>query len=269
VPPSYLFGAMHVTDDGAIAIARSMAKYVNEVQTVATEVGENPLGAGNQALAHAKFAQAVAASPADTASLIDTTEDRDRVANLLERLGADPAKMLRMPPWVVMSLMREPVCERQRRKAHLPFVDEVIESMGKSHGAKIVGLEKPSDDFDLIASMDPRLAVDAIVAVARKDNFIENMFITGVQLYNQQRIGEIAIASDILITLPANDAALNDAWQVALSDKRNLVMRDSAEPLVDAGPVFIAVGAAHLVGEHGLVELFRAAGYSVTRVQIN
>jgi uncharacterized protein YbaP (TraB family) len=50
-------------------------------------------------------------------------------------------------------------------------------------------------------------------------------------------------------------------------DKRNFTMRDTALPLLKQGNAFIAVGAVHLVGKDGLVELFRAAGYTVTMVE--
>ncbi len=44
-------------------------------------------------------------------------------------------------------------------------------------------------------------------------------------------------------------------------------MAERAEPILQAGPTFIAVGALHLPGETGLVKLLRAKGYSVTAVQ--
>ena len=47
---------------------------------------------------------------------------------------------------------------------------------------------------------------------------------------------------------------------------RNLRMRDRLLPLLTEGGSFIAVGAMHLIGEDGLVELLRAAGYTVTRI---
>ena len=51
-------------------------------------------------------------------------------------------------------------------------------------------------------------------------------------------------------------------------DDRNLGMRDRAVEWLEAGDkVFFAVGAAHLVGEAGLVELLRAAGYTVEPVE--
>ena len=47
---------------------------------------------------------------------------------------------------------------------------------------------------------------------------------------------------------------------------RNTVMVDNAEPILADGSAFIAVGALHLPGEGGLIELFRKHGYSVTAV---
>jgi uncharacterized protein YbaP (TraB family) len=39
-----------------------------------------------------------------------------------------------------------------------------------------------------------------------------------------------------------------------------------ALPLVEKGPVLIGVGALHLPGESGLVQLFRDAGFTVNRL---
>lgn len=44
-------------------------------------------------------------------------------------------------------------------------------------------------------------------------------------------------------------------------------MRDGAIPLIDKGGAFIGVGALHMVGAKGLIELLRAKGYSVTAVE--
>jgi uncharacterized protein YbaP (TraB family) len=38
------------------------------------------------------------------------------------------------------------------------------------------------------------------------------------------------------------------------------------DPLLQSGKTFIAVGAAHLAGEKGLLEAFRNRGYAVTPV---
>jgi uncharacterized protein YbaP (TraB family) len=44
------------------------------------------------------------------------------------------------------------------------------------------------------------------------------------------------------------------------------VMAERLAPLLDSGPVFVAVGALHLIGSDGLIERLRASGFSVTNV---
>ena len=43
-------------------------------------------------------------------------------------------------------------------------------------------------------------------------------------------------------------------------------MIDAALPLIDGGGAFIAIGALHLPGETGMIELLKQRGYTVTRV---
>ena len=52
----------------------------------------------------------------------------------------------------------------------------------------------------------------------------------------------------------------------ALLKSRNTTMVERAAPLLASGGAFIAVGALHLPGKTGLVERFRASGYTVTKV---
>jgi uncharacterized protein YbaP (TraB family) len=44
-------------------------------------------------------------------------------------------------------------------------------------------------------------------------------------------------------------------------------MADRGEPILARGNVFMAVGALHLIGDEGLVELLRKKGYTVTAVK--
>ena len=57
-----------------------------------------------------------------------------------------------------------------------------------------------------------------------------------------------------------------EAYNKALSDDRNDGMLAKAQAYLTSGDtVFVAVGAAHMVGEHGLVQLLTDAGYTVER----
>ncbi len=54
-------------------------------------------------------------------------------------------------------------------------------------------------------------------------------------------------------------------FQEKMITSRNRHMAEAAAKYLDKGNAFIAVGALHLPGADGLVELLRQAGYTVTR----
>ena len=67
--------------------------------------------------------------------------------------------------------------------------------------------------------------------------------------------------------LSPEQLALLEDYNDKMLTQRNLGMRDKAIQWLEAGDkVFFAVGAAHLLEEDGLVELLRAAGYTVEQV---
>ena len=59
-------------------------------------------------------------------------------------------------------------------------------------------------------------------------------------------------------------AALWQRMRVKLLDERNLVMSERSIAKAREGKVFVAVGAAHLAGKHGLIDAFRQAGFKMT-----
>jgi len=94
-----------------------------------------------------------------------------------------------------------------------------------------------------------------------------DMMETLVQLYLNRKIAaampfQLALAREVGI----GDDAFAGFQQKLLID-RNVKMEKSAEPLLQEGGVFIAVGALHLVGKKGLVALLREASYTVTAIE--
>ena len=69
------------------------------------------------------------------------------------------------------------------------------------------------------------------------------------------------------IPMPGIDARMPPEFYDVLIDQRNARLFARAAPLVEEGGAFIAVGAAHLPDEKGLLRLFEKAGYRVETVE--
>jgi uncharacterized protein YbaP (TraB family) len=87
-----------------------------------------------------------------------------------------------------------------------------------------------------------------------------------LRLYRESRPAEILPITDAIGGLSEAERAAQDEFMRVLLLDRNAVMAARAAPLLAFGGVFIAVGALHLPGKDGLIEQFRAEGYTVTKV---
>jgi len=96
----------------------------------------------------------------------------------------------------------------------------------------------------------------------RMDDIVETMIV----LYKQERTDLFwPLFRETMPQQAANDGYA--AFETAMITSRNHTMAANAGPMLARGGAFVAVGALHLPGEEGLVELFREAGYAVTAVE--
>ena len=63
-----------------------------------------------------------------------------------------------------------------------------------------------------------------------------------------------------------SDVAAAERFKVRLIDERNRTMAARIEPLLQGDGSFVAIGAAHLPGEGGVLDLLEARGYRITRI---
>jgi len=93
-------------------------------------------------------------------------------------------------------------------------------------------------------------------------NGMDDITETMIGLYDQGKVGTIFALMDIASDDPAAAQAVVDR----IITDRNKVMAARAKPYLDKGRTMIAVGAAHLPGKVGLIELLRHQGFTVTAV---
>jgi uncharacterized protein YbaP (TraB family) len=128
-------------------------------------------------------------------------------------------------------------------------------------GVAVVGLETGQEQLEALAGMPLDLQVKQLIEILGSTQTAEDAQETIVQIYLSRRIG-LFLVDDLKGSFPWSH--YRDETFIR---KRNTRMIESALPLLAKGGVFVAVGAAHLPGERGLVELVRKAGYTVTPIE--
>jgi uncharacterized protein len=263
--PSYLFGTIHSTDESALEVARRAAQSINGAKIVATELG-GPIDLIEKAnITAATLARALDRDH-DTFEGAIAPEDREEIEKFIAGLGYPAAFAHHLKPWFLAILTALPKCEAERETLNLPEVDQFLAETARDLGVKVVGLETPEEQLAAIANMRPRVAATLLTIAARDQALNDDLYATMLKLYRESRPAEILVVSDALGGLSDSERAAQDEFMRDLLQGRNAIMAERAAPLVASGGAFIAVGALHLAGKAGLVEQFRADGYTVTKV---
>ena len=267
VQESYLYGTMHVTDPKAVALARLTAPLISRSKVVVTELGGAIAGGASAALG-LKIGFRALFSGGNELAIIASAEDRRVVEDAVKNRGIDPAGANRFEPWMIIMLLAVHQCEMERQKDRLPVVDNVIVEMGKKRGKPLAALETIDEQLEVFSAMDRDLTAKILVKMARSGERVNDQFVTMLSLYHHRTVG-IALEATRLPLSQAErneDADTDRRFMKRLIEDRNAVMAQRSLPILVKGGAFVAVGALHLVGETGLVELYKKAGYRVEKV---
>jgi uncharacterized protein YbaP (TraB family) len=262
---SWLFGTAHVTDPRITRIPAEALAALEHSMVVAEELKElrKP-----QELAVAMMHNARLMVLPPGQSLWDFVPD-DQEAAIRDNVNMPPGgakAIFGYQPWVVAAMLSVPACENRRKQAGIASLDESLAQLAEAKGKPLVGLETVEEQLSVFAAMPIDLQSRYLLAVARLGPRMLDHFETLISLYQQRKV-----AAYVPLTLkiePADDdtAAIMSFVETDLVVMRNHVMARRAADLLAHGGAFIAVGALHLPGDEGLVELIRQAGYKVTPV---
>ncbi|MGE0210112.1 MAG: TraB/GumN family protein [Parvibaculaceae bacterium] len=261
-PPSWLFGTIHLTDDRVRTLPEPVAEALGGARALAVEI-ENAMDPN-------ELSAVLAANP----HLIMLPEGK-QIWDLLDEVGTqrlkerlvgvsmDGGRTAKLQPWLLSTSFTVPDCESYRVMRGIKRLDDTIIEEARARNLKVHSLENIREQMEAMAAMPLDGQAAQLQALLDPEMTAEDRQETLIQLYLRRQIGLI---------FPLMERAQNGRPQLAevvrhfaetLIVKRNHVMAERAQPLLRAGGVVIAVGAAHLPGPEGLVELLRKAGYKV------
>jgi hypothetical protein len=264
-PASYLFGTVHLTDERVTQLSPAVKSAFGRAKTIAVEVSD-------------LSENATASVIADAAPLVMYTDGRrldhllsnteyDAVKSIIGRSGMPVDMAALFKPWIVTMILSVSDCERSKVQQGARVLDMKLAEMGKERGLEVIGLETIPAQLQALAAVPEDQQLDMLRASLKFADRANDLMETLVQLYLNRKI---SAAMPFQIAL-AHEAGVSEqafvGFQQKLLVERNGKMAVAAEPLLERGNAFIAVGALHLPGDRGLVALFREAGYTVSPIE--
>src|SRR5688572_11341249 len=247
--PSYLFGTIHLLCAEDAALSDNMKKVIRNVDEVYFEVDMDNLMDMFGAISKMKM-------KGDT-SLRDllSKEDYEKVKSYFQERGSQlPFSALeKYKPILAASLLEggSLPCE------NTAVMEQVVMTEAKEHEKRIKGLETMAFQASILDSIPYKLQAEQLLKYVEDASSSETELSEMWKAYNEQDLKKL---EDLLIK---SDVGVNNYTDLLLY-RRNHNWVEKLKDLLPQKSLLIAVGAGHLPGEQGVINLLRKAGYTLT-----
>ncbi|OHV83415.1 TraB/GumN family protein [Ensifer sp. LCM 4579] len=263
--PSFLLGTMHVTDPRVLAMPAGAAEAFAAAATVIVE--------SDEIIDERKASAAILMRPdltmfADNRTINDFLEpqDRERLEAGLKARGIPLPLVSKMKPWMIASFVALPACEFSRKASGASFLDKKLAEDAVRRGKRLKGLETLVEQLSAMDSLPVEWHLQALIDTLALGRTIDDVLTTTTDLYLTGDTGMIMpMMKAVSAEVSPHDLGYADFEQRIIID-RNRTMAARAEPILKEGSAFMAVGALHLPGKDGLIELLRRQGFTVTPI---
>lgn len=248
--PSYLFGTIHLICPDQFLWTPSMKKAFNECQQVAFEID----------LDDPKLATEVSLGMMlpEGKELKDffSTKDYSRLEKYAQdTLHIPPLMLEKMQPFAILSMaaMSSSTCGEQAIS-----YEQKISDWAAQNQKGIVGLESAEDQLSIMKEMNIDSTAQQIIQLLNQPDKPQGQYKQLISAYQKQDLNTL---HQLILNSPEIQADLN-----TLLYNRNKKWIPVIEKLIYQKSTFIAVGAGHLSGQGGVIDLLQQAGYTLAPV---
>ena len=245
---TYLFGTMHTRDARAFQFGPAVSRAFIRADMVAGELDMEETKRMDQSVMNAMFLP----KGSSLDRLYNKREYKEVIGTLKERLGPVAPICTKIKPFYTIALLNE--AELGNDSAIV--LDAWFQLKAQEAGKPVVGLETVTEQIEAVERIPLKAQARMLLEAVRTDP--RNGTHSGLQAYLARDLDALMLDMET-VRMPA------DAEEALLRD-RNLRMTERLEKHMRGHGVFVAVGAAHLPGEYGLIDRLRRLGYTVLPV---
>lgn len=252
---SYLFGTIHSQDPRVISFAQEILPYLYECSAYAGEIIMDP----GSALAMMPYL--FEKDKSKQCKNVLSEKEYDQVENMLiERLGEGMTFLLPyMSPYMTALIMSVPHNDPDKP---LGFLDIYLQEKADSMQFDLISLESIEGQFTYIQTIDIEAQKAHLLKLLDEKEDIDDALEEITMIYLSQDLK--AMAKE-LQEAGREDPLFSDQFMI----ERNLIHAEGMMETMKEQKTFTAVGAAHLPGETGILQLLQNEGYKIRAVLID
>ncbi len=254
--PSYLFGTIHMLCKEDAFLSPKMQEAISTADKVYLEIDMNNLFEMVSVMSKMKM------NNDTTLADLLTKEEYTKIKEYFENNSAPlPFSMLETyKPMLATSLLMESNLSSCKQQVAM---EQLVMDEAKKKGKKIHGLETMAYQMSIFDSIPYKLQAQELykTITADKNNAgVENEFQEMMNAYKEQDLEKLG-----KMISKTEDGMMQ--YQDLLLNNRNRNWVVKLKTIMPEKSVVVAVGAGHLPGELGVINLLRKEGYTVTPVE--
>lgn len=251
---SYLYGTVHIACEGDVLMTDELQNAFDKTEILALEADMSDPGL------QSKMFQISFAKDGKKMSDRLSPEVVSKLDSLLKpKLGAGFAAFEMLSPQVFLAQISLLGLDCPMDLGY----DMIFMNLAKNEGKEIFGLESIDTQIDALFSQSNEDAATAISYLAENPDELKSQTSKMLKLYKEkdvQGLYEMTKESFEDPKYPQSDIKV-------FLDNRNISWIPVIEKLIAEKPAFIAVGAAHLAGDNGVINLLKKQGYTLKPLQ--
>lgn len=249
--PSYLFGTFHLICKDDIPFGPQLKKALQSAKEIYMELDMDDPATMMDGL------KLMSMRNDTTLKKLFTEEEYKRVETFFNDSLQMPIGMFqKMKPFFLEAMLYPKMLPCKTMSG----VEEELMKMAKENKKPIQGLETMAFQAAVFDSIPYNEQAKELLKSIDSMETYKKYFAGMVKVYKSQQLNKMAAL------FVDNEFGINDNQDILL-DKRNKDWVIKLNIIMKKEPVFIAVGAGHLVGDMGLINLLRKEGYMVRAIE--
>ena len=261
--PSYIFGTHHMAPATMIDQIKGMDEAISGCDIVVGVVEKDSLTSPE---VQARMAQDMIAPLDSTLDILLTTEEYRVVEKVFDKyfgtMGVKLSQMKSLKPSAISTQM-----QAMQALKYFPnfdatnLIDVAVQQRANDAGRPSVGLESVQEQIDLLFNSSLTEQAKGLVESCKQDEFFQVQSAALVDAYMSQDLDKIqTVMTDA--TMGGSEEAME-----ALIYNRNRLWAAKLVEMMPERACLVCVGAGHLPGDQGLLQLLRERGFTVEPVQ--
>ena len=246
---SYLYGTIHLVPKEKFVVKKSIDKAFNLSEILALEIDLN-MSLKDKINAAREMILPNNKKLSDYMSVEEFVKLKSYCRDTLHISKGKFNRYLRLKPFFFSAVLVQESIGKSKG------YDTYFQKMANKKKMPLVGLEKLEDQLSLVNKLDMQEQIDALKESSSAEL---NEYYEMLDLYMKEDI----ITLEKLIN---NSESMDENFKENFLINRNKNWMPVIENLVQKKSSFIAVGAAHLLGEEGVIQLLKNKGYILTPI---